>query len=111
MGIESWREYCDCIECYQVYTVLSKDIKDVTKEEYEYIKEIQLPDDKEYTKEVKDKLGELEMMFGTKANNRIVVKTDDNKSAGREDDKSVEYKKYDYGFNKKKNNKMSYRGK
>ena len=111
MGLESWREYCDCIECYQVYSVLSKDFKDVTKEEFDYIMAIELPEGQEYTEETKNKLTELKKYFETKNSDRITIKTDENASVGHEERQSVEYKKYEYGFGKKKNNKVPYKGK
>lgn len=119
MGIESWREYCDCIECYQVFVVLSKDVQDITKEEYDYIKDIQLPDGQEFTDEVKQKYGEVKKKFDEpdseakkqpveSASGKITVRA---KSAGQEENKSTGYKKYDYNYNKKRNNKVSYKGK
>lgn len=111
MGLESWREYCDCIECYQVYAVLSKDIKDITKDEYDYIMGIELPEGQEYTKEVKDKFAELKDYFEPKVNNRIITKTDNKEDTGYEEEKPVESKRYEFGFGKKRNNKIPYNGK
>ena len=110
MGIESWREHYDCIECFQVSSVLDKDMKDITKEEFDYIKEIQLPEGQEYTEEVKNRFAEVERFLDAKNNSRITVKTDDNENVGREENRSAEYKQYGYNYNKKKN-KMSYKGK
>ena len=111
MGLESWREYCDCVECYQVYTVLSKDIKDITKEEFDYIMAIELPEGQEYTEEIKNKFSEVKKYFDSKNNSRIIAKTDDGVNKGHEENKSVEPRKFEYGFGKKKNNKMPFNGK
>ena len=56
MGIESWRQHCDCVECYQIYSILQMDPKDVSMEEYEHITSIDLPDGHELTDEVEKKL-------------------------------------------------------
>lgn len=58
MGIESWRQHCDCVECYQIYSILQMDSKDVSREEYEHITSIDLPDGHELTDEVEKKLEE-----------------------------------------------------
>lgn len=111
MGLESWREYCDCIECYQVYAVLSKDMKDITKDEYDYIMRIELPEGQEYTKEVKDKFAELKDHFEPKNSNRVISKTDNKEDVGHEESNPVEPKRYEFGFGKKRNNKIPYNGK
>lgn len=104
MGLESWREYCDCVECYQVYTVLSKDINDITKEEFDYIVGIELPEGQEYTKEVKNKFNEVKKHFDIKNNSQVIPQVDNNKPLNK-DSKTTEYKKFEYSFGKKKNNK------
>lgn len=104
MGIESWREYCDCIECYQVYTVLSKDINDITKEEFDYISAIELPIGQEYTEEVKAKFAEVKKQFEPTNKAQANIQSE-RESRGQVND----YKKYDYGYDKKKTNRTQYK--
>lgn len=121
MGLESWREYCDCIECYQVYTVLSKDINDITREEFDYILSIELPVGQEYTDEVKAKFKEVKKHFGIKDKTKVIQSTQSTqvnqttqttknewKSKGQTAN-SNNYKKYDYGYDKKQSNKTQYK--
>lgn len=62
-GIETWRQYCDCIECYQLYVFLGKDVQDIDKEEYEHALAIELPDGKQLTKEAKAKMDAVKKHF------------------------------------------------
>ena len=119
MGIESWREYCDCIECYQVYMVLSKDINDITREEFDYILSIELPEGQTYTDEIKSKFEEVKKHFGIEDKTVVEKEIQTNQtikptqSATQNDWKSkgqtTNYKKYDYGYEKKKSNKTQYK--
>lgn len=113
MGLESWREYCDCVECYQVYTVLSKNIEDITKEEFDYISAIELPIGQEYTKEVKAKFKEVKKHFADKEKNTVVAQqhseTTEPQNEWKTKGQLKEYKKYDYGYDKKKSNKTQYK--
>ena len=112
MGLESWREYCDCIECYQVYIVLSKDIKDITRDELDYILSIELPVGQEYTDEVKAKFAEVKRHFGiedkTKSTQATQPIQNEWKSKGQTANTN-NYKKYDYGYDKKRSNKTQYK--
>lgn len=94
-----------------MYLVLSKDTNDITKEEYEQIKDIQLPVGLEYTDETKKRFKELDSIFNTKCNG----KQTDNKlvdgAINVKENKTNEFKKVNYGFEKKKNNKPSYKNK
>lgn len=108
MGLESWREYCDCIECYQVYMVLDKDIEDITRDEFNYILSIELPVGQEYTDEVKAKFEEVKKHFGIE-NKPKESKTTQNEWKSKGQTASTNYKKYDYGYDKKKSNKTQYK--
>lgn len=66
-GIETWRQYCDCIECYQLYVFLGKDVQDIDKEEYEHVLTIELPDGKQLTKEAKAKMDAVKKHFSLDA--------------------------------------------
>lgn len=98
MGLEYWREYCDCVECFQVYTVLSKNIEDITKEEFDYISAIELPVGQEYTAETKAKFKEVKKHFDA-------LEKKERQDKGQLKD----YKKYDYGYDKKKSSKTQYK--
>lgn len=123
MGLESWREYCDCIECYQTYVVLSKDIDDITKEEFDYISTLELPTGQEYTKEVAAKFEEVKKHFADQ--DKIVEnKTLENKTQvasqplkehtntqneWKSKGQTRDFKKFDYGYDKKKANRTQYK--
>lgn len=113
MGIESWREYCDCIECYQTYIVLSKDINDITKEEFDYISAIELPTGQEYTKEVKAKFNEVKKHFEAENKSQSAQQLPAEHNEAQSDYKSKgqtkDYKKYNYGYEKNKTNKTQYK--
>lgn len=109
MGLESWREYCDCVECYQVYTVLSKDINDITREEFDYILSIELPVGQEYTNEVKAKFEEVKKHFGIKDNTKESKATQNEWKSKGQTTNTNNFKKYDYGYDKKKTNKTQYK--
>ena len=118
LGLESWREYCDCIECYQVYVVLSKDINDITRDEFDYISAIELPVGQEYTDEIKAKFKEVKKHFGivdktsaAQATKTIQSTQTSNKIEWESKGQTANsnYKKYDYGYDKKKSNKNQYK--
>lgn len=99
--------------------VLSKDIEDITRDELDYILSIELPTGQEYTDEVKAKFAEAKKHFGiedkTKTAKVAQIQTDKNtttqnewKSKGQTAN-ATNYKKYDYGYDKKKSNKTQYK--
>lgn len=94
-GIETWRIHCDCMECYQAFILLSKD--DITKEEYEQLAAIKLPENRKYTKENKTKVDELKKKFTVKetyTNNKGNNKYSNNNSNKKND-------RYNYYSNNK----------
>ena len=62
-GIETWRQHCDCIECYEIYVFLNQDPSRITKEEFDRAAAIELPVGQEMTKEVKDKFNAIRQRF------------------------------------------------
>ena len=66
MGIEAWRQHCDCIECYQLYTLLNRDLSEITEEEYRLASGIILPDGHEIVGEMKDKMEFLKEKYDGK---------------------------------------------
>lgn len=101
MGIESWRENCDCIECYTVYQVLKKPNEEITKEEYESILSVELPVGQEYTTEIKTRFKELKKQFTSETKNQT---NEWKQTKGQTKD----VKKYDYGYDKKRATKSQY---
>ena len=65
-GIESWRQHCDSYECSMYYYLLNKDYKDITEEEYKNVFAVELPEEREFTKEVQKKLDGVEHYFSEK---------------------------------------------
>lgn len=59
-GIEAWRQHCDSYECATVYYLLQKDKNEISKEEFEYVMNTELPEDRQFTKEVQLKLDSIE---------------------------------------------------
>lgn len=58
-GIDAWRTHCDCAECYQIYILTNMDYKDITREAYERAMALELPEDREPTREVQKKLDSI----------------------------------------------------
>lgn len=67
-GIDMWRYHCDCAECYQIYSLVQRDPSTITLEDYEYIKSIELPEDRKPIKEVKDKIDGIKTRFESSLN-------------------------------------------
>ena len=87
-GIETWRIHCDSMECYQAYIILNKDQDEITKEEFEYLSTMKLPDGRKYTKENKAKVDELKKKY-------VPNKFDNNKyGENRNNKKNDKYKYY-----------------
>lgn len=91
--------------------VLSKDIKDITRDELDYILSIELPVGQEYTDEVKAKFEEVKKHFGIKDKTKATQATQPNQNEWKSKGQtaSTNYKKYDYGYDKKKSNKTQYK--
>lgn len=97
-GIDTWRVHCDSPECYQAYIVLHNDINDISKEEYEQLASIKLPEGRKYTKDNKSKIEELKKKYTTKetyiGNNKVNQKYASSNSNKKND-------KYKYYSNNK----------
>lgn len=91
-GIETWRQYCDCIECYQLYVFLGKDVQDIDKEEYEHALAIELPDGKQLTKEAKTKMDAVKKHFLPDAPMEHLV--NDTQTKNREEVKETTFQQY-----------------
>ena len=70
-GIETWREHCDSPECYQIWILANDETIKLTKEEFDRIKNIELPEEREITKETKEKIDAVEQrMFKYNGNKK-----------------------------------------
>lgn len=65
-GIDAWRTHCDCAECYQIYILTNMDYKDITREAYDRAMQLELPEDREPTREVQKKLDGIENYLSEK---------------------------------------------
>lgn len=59
-GIDAWRTHCDCAECYQIYILSNMGYKEITREMYDRVMQLELPEDREPTREVQKKLDGIE---------------------------------------------------
>lgn len=59
-GIEAWRQHCDSPECYLVYIAINEDPDKITKEQYEVALHTELPEERQFTKDVQRKLDAIE---------------------------------------------------
>ena len=59
-GIEAWRQHCDSYECAMYYYLVNKDQKDITEDEFNNVMGIELPDNRQLTKEMQNKLDGIE---------------------------------------------------
>ena len=59
-GIEAWREHCDSIECYQTLVFCStEDLSKVSKDEYEYVMSLELPEGRKPVENIQKKLDKI----------------------------------------------------
>lgn len=59
-GIEAWRINCDCYECYQIFALTNEyDVRDITRDMYERVKNIEMPEGKKINAETQKKLDEI----------------------------------------------------
>lgn len=65
-GIDAWRTHCDCAECYQIYILTNMDYKDITREAYDRAMQLELPEDREPTREVQKKLDGIDHYLSEK---------------------------------------------
>ena len=65
-GIDAWRMHCDCAECYQIYILTNMDYKDITREAYDRAMQLELPEDREPTREVQKKLDGIDHYLSEK---------------------------------------------
>ena len=60
MGIETWRDHCDSYECYQVYILATTtDYNKITKEEYDRIVNLELPEERKPVHDIQEKLDRI----------------------------------------------------
>lgn len=79
-GIEIWRLYCDSYECAMIDTLLKEDPAKITREMYENVASIELPDGRKMSKDVKKKLEEIGERFKNKEEKTVSKKVDENKT-------------------------------
>lgn len=90
-GIDAWRTHCDCAECYEVYIFSNMDPDAVTKEQYEHVMALELPEDRKPTGDVQKKLDVIkdylykdekkyEQSIGADSNKSINTKLNSNTS-------------------------------
>ena len=65
-GVEIWRLHCDSYECAMIDTLLKEDPAKITKEQYEMVANIELPDGRKMKSDVKAKVKELGEKFKVK---------------------------------------------
>lgn len=59
-GIETWRQHCDSIECYQTLVLVNvKDISTIMRDEYERVVSFELPDGRKPIPEIQKKLNSI----------------------------------------------------
>lgn len=75
-GIEAWRQHCDSYECAMYYYLVSKDHKDITEDEFNNVMGIELPDGRQLTKEMQNKLDGIENYLSEQKNS-MKKKNDD----------------------------------
>ena len=59
-GIDAWRVHCDCVECYHIYILTTTDQDKITREQFDYVMSLELPEGREPTREVQKKLDGIE---------------------------------------------------
>ena len=104
-GVEAWRMYCDSPECYQVYVFSNEDPAKVTKEEYDRVMEIELPEGRKVNKATKEKLDAIKKTIDY--NNYSYTNIKNNSEKDNSSNGNTKYdKKYDSNDkNMKSNNK------
>ena len=79
-GIETWREHCDSIECYQTLVLSqTEDISKITQEEYDRVIAYELPEGRKPIKEIQDKLDNIKAQLEKKNNINNTVSKEENK--------------------------------
>lgn len=92
-GIETWREHCDSIECYQTLVFANtKDVSNLTLEDYNNVIALELPDGNRPVKEIQEKLNAIK---------KAIIEKDRVNKVNKEEKKST-YKgnKYNNTINK-----------
>ena len=107
-GIESWRTKCDSVECYQTLIFTEQPISECTIEQLEYVKSMELPEDRKPIKEIQDKLDAIEAELKKPVAEKYMdeVKND----VVHEDINNIQSNKKDY-FSQKKGSGDNYYGK
>ena len=59
-GIDTWRTHCDCVECYHIYILTHTEQDKITKEQFDFVMSLELPEGREPTREVQKKLDGIE---------------------------------------------------
>lgn len=117
MGLESWRTLCDCIECYQTYIVINKKDEEVTKEDLDFVLNVQLPEGHEFTDEVKDKIENIKSVFDKRVNTKEETEketkenttTNDNASKSKDNADTVRINNNHQFYNNDKNNNYKHK--
>lgn len=65
-GIEAWRQHCDSPECYFAYILINTNYDDITREQFEHVINTELPDGREYTRDVQKKIDGIEQYLKEK---------------------------------------------
>lgn len=103
-GIEAWRQHCDSEECYLTYILVNMmGLDEITKEQYERAVSAELPDGRDYVPDVQAKMDKIAEHLGIKTAEKIGTQTIKSQSVKSTNEQST-FKKYDHGYNKKKNN-------
>ena len=87
-GMEAWRTHCDCAECYQIYILTNMLYDDITREAYDRAMQLELPEDREPTREVQRKLDSIEHYLSEKEKEQAEA----NKAAQQANKQAEQYK-------------------
>ena len=97
-GVEIWRLYCDSYECAMIDTLLKEDPANITREMYENVASIELPNGRKMNEDVKKKLDEIGARFKNKEEKVISKSTYENQKAD-ENKNNVNDAKYAKTYN------------
>lgn len=97
-GVDAWRTHCDCAECYQIYILTNMPYDDITREAYDRAMQLDLPEDREPTREVQKKLDSIEHYLSEKENEQAEA----NKAAEQQATKQTEQPKTEVKFYRNK---------
>lgn len=88
-GIDAWRMHCDSAECYQIYILTNMPYDDITREAYDRVMQLDLPEDREPTREVQKKLDSIEHYLSEREKEQAEA----NKAAAQQANKQAEQHK------------------